>query len=232
MRRVVPVVSWCLGTFVAMACASAAVLLTSATVSERSAASVSRNEVVQGLSAAPPTSVAAPSTTAEAPAVPPSGVDSPSGSAPATATTEAIRSPDLQPAPPGAGPGATPTTTRATGDDPPGDDHGGGAGHGGGPGPSPTTTTGPTSTVPAPVDRTVVLEGGTVRLRCVGTAISIVSIQPSSGFRSEVKAPGPQEARVELRSSTHRSEVRAWCAGPIIDIETVESTSGGDATPH
>jgi hypothetical protein len=42
--------------------------------------------------------------------------------------------------------------------------------------------------------------------------VSLVSAQPSSGWRVEVKDPGPTRVRVELESADERSEVRVEAA--------------------
>ncbi|WP_341927937.1 hypothetical protein [Nocardioides psychrotolerans] len=87
------------------------------------------------------------------------------------------------------------------------------------------------SSPPAPTPRRATWQGlgGTVEAECRGSAISQVAVQPSEGFRAEVKKAGPEELEVEFEGreeeSGSGSKVSARCQGgePRFSSETADA---------
>ncbi|MEZ5095607.1 MAG: hypothetical protein R2731_05550 [Nocardioides sp.] len=110
---------------------------------------------------------------------------------------------------PDSGPGSPPSSSSSPG---------GGGGGGGG-------------TPPAVTDRQIWRgEGGTVEMKCTGTAISIVSSYAYPGFQKIIGADGPQQVEVKFVGQEdgehHEDEMHAVCGSDgKLDIQS-DSTDG------
>jgi hypothetical protein len=82
-----------------------------------------------------------------------------------------------------------------------------------------------TSLVPPPPSGQILTAiGGTVRVLCQGTIVTVLSAQPASGFSITVPSGAPAtQVRVVFRSATHESEIKARC-GPQGLIPTIIET--------
>lgn len=75
--------------------------------------------------------------------------------------------------------------------------------------------------------RTFALVGGTVTFKCTGNVLSLVSATPNSGFRMEKieTEHGGQQIEVEFESATHKSEIKASCAGGQVMANEIKEES-------
>ena len=77
---------------------------------------------------------------------------------------------------------------------------------------------------PPPSGQILTAIGGTVRVLCQGTIVTVISAQPASGFAITVPSGAPAtQVRIVFRSATHESEIKARC-GPQGLIPTIIET--------
>jgi hypothetical protein len=101
------------------------------------------------------------------------------------------------------------------------------AGPTGSAGPSPTASQGsaaPTAAAGRPVS--VSGQGGTAIVRCVGGTPEFRNVMPRQGYQARADdSPG----EVEFRSSEHRTEITATCAGSTVrtSVEEKDDSGGG-----
>jgi hypothetical protein len=209
-RRASVVAVWLAGSVVAVAVAIAAIGLAGARVTghttmlqARDAADRTAGTLIDPLSVeAPPTSAPVEDTT------PQPGGDT-STSVPASVVPGATPSP-------GNGHGSSSPTTAVApgGDEKPS------------PGESPTTTqTSPPTTTPSSPSssKTSVVVGGTVKVQCINSSVSLVSAVPNAGFGVEVGSHGPQQVEVQFHRDNHESQVTATCRAGVITFVNEES---------
>lgn len=94
--------------------------------------------------------------------------------------------------------------------------------------PSPRPTATPrTTAVSAP--RTFSLTGGTVSVRCRGTAAELVYALPAQGFALDERSVSGATAEVRFENDALRSRIEVTCAGgtPVVSDRRVEERSGG-----
>lgn len=137
-----------------------------------------------------------------------------------------------------------------SGDDKPGDDHGGGGGHatsgpsgdsspGGTGGTGSTGGSGSTRSSspapdpgPTPVSDTWTGSAGSVKVTCTGATIAYDSALPANGYRFEVGDKGPEHVEVEFEntSTERQTKVVATCSSgaPAFRTETDGGDSGSD----
>lgn len=217
-RRLTLIGSWAVGTLLAIMLASLAVQLAGAKVTERPGATISRKQIEQDLASrsTPSTETSTTSTSTTAPVSDDPGEDPPGAGVPApSTTTPRVVTPSTTPAAPA--PTTLPSTPPPTFDDRRSPSPGS---PGGPPAPAPTTT------AVASSEQTFVLVGGSVRVRCDGAVVRLVSSAPAAGFVMEVHNPGPgQTVEVRFESDDHRSELKVTCAAGVITAEPREQAS-------
>ena len=81
--------------------------------------------------------------------------------------------------------------------------------------------------------RTLVLTGGSMAVRCVGTVARLVYASPREGYRYSTETSGRSTISVRFRSSAHESRGRASCGTGGISIRIRETAlrSGDDDQP-
>lgn len=85
---------------------------------------------------------------------------------------------------------------------------------------APASTTLPSSPSSTKAAKTV---GGTVKVQCINSSVSLVSAVPASGFSVEIGNRGPLQVEVQFFSSSHQSQVSATCRGGVITFVNEES---------
>lgn len=210
-RRAALVAVWLGGSFLAIAVAVAAIGLAGARVT-------ASTTMVRAHDAAQTLSTVVEAGPGDATSVPPAGDDpttvvpgegssaersaagpvvvGPGGSVERPDSSPTTESPEAEPAPPAASP-----TTAA-------------------PAPPPTTPQSPSST------KTVAVVGGTVKVQCINSSLTLVSAVPNAGFEVEVGNHGPQQIEVQFNNDTHQSDVTANCRAGVITFSTKESAGG------
>jgi len=74
--------------------------------------------------------------------------------------------------------------------------------------------------------KTFALVGGTVKFKCTGNMISLVSAAPNSGFGLETENEhGGQQIEVKFESATHKSEIKASCVGGQVQANEIKEES-------
>lgn len=155
----------------------------------------------------------------------PTGDDAPTPppTSPATTTTSAPAAPTGRATPRG------PSPSHHTGGSSGGQSSGGDDHHGSGSSSSPSSNPTPTAQ-----RRTWAGRAGMVTAQCVGSSVSLVAAQPSSGYSVEVDNRGPArlEVRFEGRSEGQegKADVRASCSGgvPVFSVSSDDGGEGGD----
>jgi hypothetical protein len=90
---------------------------------------------------------------------------------------------------------------------------------------------GPSSSRPqqVSVDRSVVVTGGAVGVRCTGSTAKLRYAQPAAGYTVTVKDNGPQRVEVEFTNPSRGTRVRAECSAgaPQFSSDPRSGTGGG-----
>jgi hypothetical protein len=97
------------------------------------------------------------------------------------------------------------------------------------PPPAETPTTAPTTTRPAPSPTTGAAAsasgvGGSVIVRCTNGRPDFVNVHPQQGFTA---TPDDSGVEVQFRSSNHRTQITATCAGNVPHTQVEERADGG-----
>jgi hypothetical protein len=189
--------AWLVGTAAAVTLSVVAVNLAGTRVGDHPSLPLSRRGIADALSATAPPSTATQSTT-------PSGAQSPSPGAPATtsrATTPRV------PSGPGAAVAAAGATTSSTmgetGTDPP----------------LPTSTTQPA--VPSST-RSASAIGGTIRVQCIGSSLTLLSAVPVAGYHTQIGPSSGDQLLVKFVGDDHTSQITANCSSGSISFSIAE----------
>jgi len=84
----------------------------------------------------------------------------------------------------------------------------------------------PAASPAAVMSKTFNLVGGTVTFSCSGSAISLVSAVPNSGFSVETeREDGNQEIKVKFESDAHKSEIQTSCVGGQVQATEIREES-------
>lgn len=88
--------------------------------------------------------------------------------------------------------------------------------------PAPPTAAAP----PATSMQSFSLVGGNVTFSCTGSSISLTSAVPAAGFRMETESEdGATQIDVKFESDSHKSEIKAACAGGQVQATELREES-------
>lgn len=92
--------------------------------------------------------------------------------------------------------------------------------------PSTPTPSTPTPSAATPQDRTAIVPGGQISVRCIGANLTLRAAQPDNGWQAEVDRSGPDKIEVSFRRGTDdtgsETRVTAVCTGgtPTFTVES------------